>query len=176
MLRFNFAEVTESTFEKYLRADILFIILVAVSVFAALNFAKSRVQEEIANLDINIKAFEAEKRRLKDVRKIEKTLREKKKELEFKLSVFDDLNRKRKVPDYLYFFANSNNMENVWLLSLSSRGNIQLTGFSRGLNNLHRFLRTVENRFNGVTMEKTFFIPVFSKTDGIYKFDLKIHP
>ncbi len=177
MLRFDFAKVTESKFEKYVRPDLLFVLLVFIAVIGVTLFIESNIKQEIQRVKSKITSLEREKNRLKNIGKIEKELLKKKKELEFKLSVFDDLNKKRKVPDFLYFFSSSKYMENVWLVSLSLKGkSLEIGGVCPDLRRFYTLLEDIDLNMGMVTMKDTVYVPIPLEKNrkGIYRFSLKV--
>jgi len=156
MLRFNFAEVKESTFEKYLKPDVLFLVLVILGAFSVEIFLENSIKSQIEVARQKIREFQAEKRRLRKIQSIEKNLTAKKRELEEKLKVVTELDRRRLVPKPLYFFSSKENMKGVWLneLKLSSK-RVYVNGNIWNIKEFPTFLKKVENSIGNVKFKQT---------------------
>ncbi|MEO2083617.1 MAG: hypothetical protein ABGX12_06305, partial [Desulfurobacteriaceae bacterium] len=147
MLRFNFAEVKESKFAKYVRPDLLFLILVLLVVFSVSWAYQNSFKKQIRAVSQQIDTLNRERQRLNKIKKEEKRYKELKKELQLKLSVVSKLDKGRQVPSVLYFFSNPNNLNGIWLDQLSLRdGILNITGNAYTLDNLKEFLSKVETK------------------------------
>ncbi|RUM44375.1 MAG: hypothetical protein DSY35_02215 [Desulfurobacterium sp.] len=155
MLRFNFADVKESRLEKYIKPDVIFAVLIVMLALAVGVMMENNLREEISLVKSKISQLEAEKRRLRKIGRQEKILREKQQELERKLSIVRELSEKRKVPSFLYFFADPENMQGVWLTALSVKGNrLELQGNCRTLDEMYRFIDKVDKKLGTVTFKE----------------------
>ena len=155
MLRFNFAEVKEPAFKKYLKPDILFLILVILGVFGAEMFLESSIKSQIEAVNLKIRKFQAEKRRLRNIQSIERKLITKKKELEEKLKMVSELDKRRQVPKSLYFFASKENMKGVWLNELALSSNeIYLDGNIWNIKKFPEFLEKIEDSIGNVYLKQ----------------------
>ena len=156
MLRFNFAEVRESAFEKYVRPDLLFLILVVIAAIGIELFLESSLKSQIEMTKREIARLEAEKRRLFRIQREEKSLITKKKMLEEKLRVVSELEKNRKVPKPLYFFGSKENMKGIWLNELRISG--KLVGVNGNIWNIEQFpdfLKKVETEIGRVLFRQT---------------------
>ncbi|TCK06478.1 PilN domain-containing protein [Phorcysia thermohydrogeniphila] len=155
MLRFNFADVKESRLEKYLKPDVIFAVLIVFLALAVGALMESNLKEEVSVVKSRIAQLEAEKKRLRKIEKQEKVLREKQQELERKLAIVRELSERRKVPAFLYFFADPENMQGVWLTSLAVKGNqLELEGNCKTLEEMYRFIDKVDRKLGTVTFKE----------------------
>ena len=155
MLRFNFADVKESRLEKYLKPDVIFAVVIVVLALTGGILMENGLREEISVVRDRIAQLEAEKKRLRKIEKQEKVLREKQQELERKLSIVRELSERRKVPPFLYFFADPENVQGVWLTSLSIKGNrLELEGNCKTLEEMYRFIDKVDRKLGTVTFRE----------------------
>jgi len=115
MLRFNFAETKKSKFKKHLQVDLLFSVLVMLSAYYVVNLQALSVEREINLVNSRISKLQKLLNELKMVKKDEKKLMSLKRELEKKLSAASKLKRRKRVPEFLYFFADPENLEGIWL-------------------------------------------------------------
>ena len=156
MLRFNFAERKESTYARYIKPDLIFFALIILTVFVGSYFYTLSLKQEIRNAQLQIESLNREIRRLHRIQRTEKELISRKRELQKKLKIVSELDAKRKVPAFLYFFANPNNVKNVWLNSLTYSGNyLELTGGTFNINRFPEFLRISEENLGRVLFRKT---------------------
>lgn len=157
MLRFNFAETKESAYSKYLKPDLIFFLLIVFSVSVGTYLYTLSLNQKIKNAQLQIDNLRREIRRLHQVQRTEKELLSKKKELQKKLSVVSQLDKRRKVPGFLYFFAEPDNVKNVWLDSLSYTGNrLQLVGGTLNIDKFPDFLNISEEKLGSILFRKTF--------------------
>jgi len=115
MLRFNFAEIRESKFKKYLQVDLLFFILVVFISYLAVQLQVLSIRQEINSVNSRISELQRSLNKLRMIKRDEKRLLSLKSKLKKKLSVVSELERKRHVPKFLYFFADPKNLKGVWL-------------------------------------------------------------
>ena len=156
MLRFNFAEVKESAVEKYLKPDLIFLILVVLAAVAAGFFVQKKVEEEIGKVEAQIAKLNAEIKRLRKVKEEEKKLIEKRKELQEKLEIVSKLSSGREVPKALYFFASKENVEGIWLDRLQLAGStVKVEGNIWDINQFPTFLKKVETEIGRVLFRQT---------------------
>ncbi len=156
MLRFNFAEVRESAFEKYIRPDLLFLILVVLLAITAGLFIEKSIRSEIEKTQREISRLEAEKRRLRNIQKEEKSLIAKKKELEEKLKIVSQLDKGRQVPKPLYFFVSEENMKNIWLNQIKLTGDkVSVNGNIWRIEEFPLFLKRVEEKIGTILFRQT---------------------
>ncbi|WP_456341675.1 hypothetical protein [Thermovibrio sp.] len=156
MLRFNFAEIRESAFEKYVKPDIIFLILVVVAAIGLELFFENSVKAEIELTKREIARLEAEKKRLRRVQREEKKLITKKKELEEKLRIVSNLDKNRKVPKPLYFFASNENMKDIWLNQLKLSGKkVHVNGNIWRVEEFPLFLKRVEENIGDILFRQT---------------------
>jgi len=177
MLRFNFADVKESPIEKYVKPDIIFAVLIVMLAFSVGVMLENNLKEEISLVKSRIAQLEAEKRRLRKIEKQEKILREKQQELERMLSIVRELSERRKVPPFLYFFADPQNLQGVWLTALSVKGNkLELEGNCKTLKEMYRFIDKVDKNLGTVTFKgaklKTFEDEKLNFRIDFYNFQL----
>ena len=156
MLRFNFAERKESAYAKYIRPDIVFLVFVLSTVLIGSYIYANSIQQRIEKTQKRIVKLEGEIRRLKQIQRKEKELISAKKELQRKLEVVSRLDRNRKVPQFLYFFAKPSNVKYVWLSKLDYSGDqLRLTGGTQDINKFPVFLKIVEDDLGKVLFRKT---------------------
>ena len=156
MLRFNFAERKESTYAKYVKPDLIFLVVVFLTVLVGSYIYINSVQQQIENTQRQIAKLQGEIRRLRQVQRKEKELISTKKELQKKLEVVSRLDRNRRVPQFLYFFAEPSNVKYVWLSELDYSGNqIRLTGGTQYIDKFPDFLKIVENNLGKILFRKT---------------------
>ena len=157
MLRFNFAETKESTYSKYLKPDLIFFFLIILSVIIGTYLYTATLKQEIKNAQLQIDSLNREIRRLHQIQRTEKELISRKKELQRKLEVVSLLDKRRKVPAFLYFFADPNNVKDIWIDSLNYSGNqLQLTGGTFNIKKFPYFLKILEENLGNILFRKTF--------------------
>jgi len=151
MLRFNFAELRESKFEKYVRTDIIFLVFVLAGAFAADYFAELSLNRKIDQLNRKIAQLRSEEARLKRVRREVSRLEKLRKELQHRLSVVAQLEKGRQVPGYLYFHGDPKNVRGVWLTELASKNKLlKIKGGTFKVKNLPSFIGKIENHLGKV--------------------------
>ncbi|ADU96867.1 Fimbrial assembly family protein [Thermovibrio ammonificans HB-1] len=156
MLRFNFAELKESKFEKYVRPDLIFLVFVLLLVFAVYYFWVSSIESQISAVDSKIARLRAEKARLLRVQREVGRLKKLEQELKHKLSVVSELERKRHVPQFLYFFGNPDYVKGIWLTELSSKGKLlHVKGATFNVKRVPLFLQYVETNLGNVVFRET---------------------
>ena len=157
MLRFNFAETKESAYSKYLKPDLIFFFLIIVSVAVGTYLYSASLNREIKNAQLQINSLKREISRLRQIQRSEKELISRKRELQKKLDVVSQLDRKRKVPAFLYFFADPDNVKNIWLDSLEYTGNqLYLVGGTFNIKKFPDFLKISEEKLGSILFRKTF--------------------
>ncbi len=157
MLRFNFAETKESAYSKYLKPDLIFFFLIIVSVAIGTYLYSVSLNQEIKNAQLQINSLRREISRLRQIQRSEKELISRKRELQKKLDVVSQLDRKRKVPAFLYFFADPDNVKNIWLDSLEYTGNqLYLVGGTFNIKKFPDFLKISEEKLGSILFRKTF--------------------
>jgi len=179
MLRFNFAETKESALEKYLKPDILVVILTAVAIFGSYFYLQNNIREEIAKVEKEIERLKAEEKRLKKIQKQEKKLLKKKKELREKLAVVEVLSKNRQVPQPLYFFNFAENPYGVSMKRLSINGpEVEVMGEAEDLNSIALFIEETEKNIGRVKLNQSFRwkkIPAQGwQRKPVYRFELKV--
>jgi type IV pilus assembly protein PilN len=156
MLRFNFAEVKESAVEKYLKPDLIFLILVVLAALAAGFFLQKQLEEKIKRADAQIAELNAEIKRLKKIKEEENRLLKKKKELQRKLEIVSKLSTGREVPKPLYFFASRENVNGIWLDKLQLTGStVKVEGNIWDVRQFPDFLKKVETQIGKVLFRQT---------------------
>lgn len=179
MLRFNFAEVKESKFDKYVRPDIFFVVFILLLVFAVDFYWEQAVNSELAMVNNKIQKLEQQKKRLESIERKERELIGYKEKLKQKLNVVSELKERRYVPQFLYFFGNSTNRAGVWLDSLSYRRNgLSLVGNSMNLKYLYSFIGKVDNKLGPVLFKnarlQTINLKNLNKKINYYKFQVNL--
>ena len=156
MLRFNFAEYRESTYSKYVKPDLMFLFVVLVVVFFFSYFCYSTTTHQLKLAQSKIQTLKREIHRLRQIQQSEKELIATRKELQKKLKIVSMLDKNRKVPQFLYFFANPENVKNVWLDSLTYSGR-QLTvkGGTLKIKSFPEFLKISEEKLGRVLFRET---------------------
>ena len=156
MLRFNFAEVKESALEKYLKPDLIFLILVIIAALGAGFFLQKQLEEKIKEAQAQIAKLNAEIQRLKKVKEEEKRLVKKRQELQQKLKIVSKLSSGREVPRPLYFFALKDNVNGIWLDSLQlADSKVRVKGNIWDINQFPLFLKKVETDIGTVLFRQT---------------------
>ena len=156
MLRFNFAETRESAYSKYLKPDLFFLILVVATVIVGVFFYTSSLKEEIRKAQSRIEQLNREIRRLHQIQRREKELLSMKKELQRKLTIVSRLDKNRKVPQFLYFFANPENVKGIWLNSLDYSGRkLVVSGGTLNIQRFPNFLSITEEKLGRVLFRST---------------------
>jgi type IV pilus assembly protein PilN len=179
MLRFNFAETRESKFAKYIRVDVLFIVFLVSLVFAIDLYWERAITREITKVESEIQKLELEKKKFKKIEKKRRKLIKYRKELQKKLAVVKELEKKRYVPQFLYFFGNEKNVAGVWLDSVSYHGNsLSIEGNSLNLEYLYSFIRKLDNNlgtvfFKGASLQSMELKNLNKKVD-YYKFQVNV--
>jgi type IV pilus assembly protein PilN len=157
MLRFNFAESRGTKIRKSLLLD-LALVLIILSIFViGIKLQISILDRQIYSLEEGIRDLKSERLRLKKVEAEEKQLIEKEKILKAKLKVISELEERRKVPGFLYYFGDRKNLiSGVWLDSLDQKGKaLVLKGSSFNLKLISRFLANVERDLGKVIFKNT---------------------
>jgi len=155
MLRFNFAERKESSYSKYLKPDLIFFILIVLGIFIGSYFYTASLKQEIRNAQLQIERLNREIKRLHRVQRTEKELISRKKELQKKLRIVSELDVKRKVPAFLYFFADPNNVKDIWLTSLTYSSNrLELKGGTLDITKFPKFLKISEENLGKILFRK----------------------
>jgi len=178
MLRFNFAELKESTIEKYFKPDLLLLILTVITVIGVYLYMESSLKKEIAQIESKIQALRAEQKKLQKIHKQEKKLLKKKRELKEKLAVVEALNNNREVPKALYFFNFTQTPQNITMRRLAINGaEIEVSGETEELTNLANFIQEIEKNIGRVKFKQSFrwqTIPIEGIEKPIYRFELKV--
>ncbi len=151
MLRFNFAEAGKSKFAKYVRPDTFFAVFLLFLVFAVDLYWEQTITGEMVKVKSEVRELEQKKRRLKNIKRKEKKLTQQKDELQKKLAVVKELERKRYVPQFLYFFGDKKNTTGIWFNSISYRENsLSLEGNSINLEYLYGFIGKLDGSLGTV--------------------------
>ena len=175
MLRFNFAELKESKFEKYVRPDIIFLVFVLVCVLAVDYFIENSLQVRLEQLDKKIVLLKKGKIRLRKIRKEVSRLEKLRKELKHRLLVVAQLEKGRQVPYYLYFFGNPKFVNNIWLSELVSKGSLlKIEGGTLKLNNLPKFIGDIENNLGRVLFKDTRRVNLDKLNLEYYNFNFRL--
>ncbi|WP_457680926.1 hypothetical protein [Thermovibrio sp.] len=155
MLRFNFAELKESKFEKYLKADLIFLLtVVSVAVGAGIVIENS-LRKEINRTQREISALRSELNRLKSIQREERKLLSRERELKKKLKIVSRLDKNREVPKPLYFFASRDNVKGVWLNSLEiTQRKVKVNGNIWNIDNFPDFLAKVDEKIGTVLFKE----------------------
>jgi type IV pilus assembly protein PilN len=164
MLRFNFAETERSKFVKYVRPDILFAVFLLSLVFAVDLYREQAITNEMAKVKSEVQKLEQKKRKLKSLKRKEKELIKQKEKFQKKLAVVKKLERKRYVPQFLYFFGNKKNTEGIWFNSISYQGNsLNLEGNSVNLEYLYGFIGKLDSNLGAVLFKNAELRTIESK-------------
>ncbi|MEO2069472.1 MAG: PilN domain-containing protein [Desulfurobacteriaceae bacterium] len=160
MLRFNFANIKPSLAERLLTPEFIIGSLI-FTIFMGFNiYSEVSTRSKISEVERKITYLEQQRNVLKTLEKKEKELREVKAELEKKLAVIEKLEKERKIPNYLYFFGNKENVNGIWLEVLASKGKrLSIVGNAEDMGKLHDFLEKLESRLG-----KTYLKDVKLKT------------
>ncbi len=156
MLRFNFYEREETLIEKALQPDLILAVLLFITVVGALIYSSAELSSQISSLSSEKVRLIAELNRLKAVQVQKKKLEQQKKILEEKLKVISELNAKRKVPDFITFFALRKNVPyGVWLTSVKQSGNTTLAveANAKTLNLMSNFIENIEGSLGNVKLK-----------------------
>jgi len=179
MLRFNFSDVRESPFERYVKPDVVFAISVVLLALALGFVMEDSLKKEISLVESRITQLEAEKRRLRKIGRQEEILREKQQELKRKLSIVRELSEKRKVPPFLYFFISPENIKGIWLTAMSVKGNrLEIQGNCRTLEEMYHFIDRIDKNLGTVTFKeaklKTFKEDKLNLQINFYNFRISV--
>ena len=156
MLRFNFAETRESAYSKYLKPDLFFLLIVIASVIVGTFIYTLSVKEEIRKAQSRIEQLNREIRRLHQIQRREKELLSMKRKLQEKLAVVSKLDKNRKVPRFLYFFADPENVKGIWLNSLDYSGRkLVISGGTLDILRFPNFLSVTEEKLGRVLFRST---------------------
>ncbi len=166
MLRFNFIETREAELRKLVTPDLILSILLIVLLVVILQFQISKLNGQIEHLNREFARLKAEESRLKRIEEREKQLLKKKEILKRKLEIISELDRKRKVPAFLYYFGSRKNViSGVWLDSIDQKGKkLVLKGGSFNLKLISAFLANIEQNLGRVIFKNTKL--VFEKVPG----------
>jgi len=155
MLRFNFAELSESKFGKYLKIDAVFLFLVLLLVHLAANWQISSINKKISILDSRISKLQATLKKLTKIKKNEKKLLSLKDKLRVKLSVVNELERRRHVPEFLYFFSDPQNLRGIWLEQLRyDLDTLRITACTLDVRYISLFFKNIERKLGAVQLKK----------------------
>ena len=155
MLRFNFAERKESTYSKFVKPDLIFFVFLMLGIFIGNHFYTTALEQEIKSAQLRIDRLNREIKRLHRVQRTEKELISLKKELQRKLKIVSALDIKRRVPSFLYFFADSNHVKNIWLTYLIYSDNrLELEGGTLNVARFPKFLEISEENLGKILFRK----------------------
>ena len=179
MLRFNFAETRESKFVKYVRPDIIFVVFLLSLIFAIDLYWEQTITSEMAKVKSEIQKLELEKKKFKRIEGKRKKLIKCKEELQKKLAIVKELERKRYVPQFLYFFGNRKNTSGIWFDSISYRENsLNLEGYSMNLEYLYSFIRRLDNNLGTVLFKnarmEAMEVKELNRKINYYKFQVNV--
>ncbi len=156
MLRFNFAERKETVYGKYIKPDLIFLFVVLAVVFFGINVYTKAVKKDIERTQSQISGLKQEINRLHRIQRKEKELISLKEEYKRKLRVVSSLDRNRRVPAFLYFFAKPSNVRGIWLDSLDYQGeNLLVVGNIKDINKFPSFLKIVEEKLGSILFKDT---------------------
>lgn len=154
MLRFNFAETKESKFSRYIRLDILFLVLIFLFAYLINSYQVSDLKGRINQVSNKISHLEREIRRLKGYRVAEKQLLQSKQILKRKLEIVKALDRRRQVPKFLYFFSKKKNLVGVWLNKLNYKvDNLKVEANTFSVGSIPQFFRKIETDLGVVKLK-----------------------
>ncbi|WP_297445724.1 PilN domain-containing protein [Desulfurobacterium sp.] len=180
MLRFNFLEKKETFVEKILKPDIILAVLLALALTGGLSWYTGQLKLEELSLRKENARLDKELVRLRKIQREEKLLIKKRQVLKKKLQVISELDKKREVPRYIYFFAARNNVPyGVWLIGLRQSGNsLFIEGGAYNLKLVSKFLKNVEQNLGTVKFKQTSYEEYKSKesnkTYHYYKFQFTV--
>jgi len=157
MLRFNFAEVKESAVSKFIKPDVIFLLLVIAGALGVILYEKASLEEELRVINGQIVKLQKERERLIKVKRKEKELTELRKKLKEKLAVVSNLQKGRQVPPELYFFGNPENVRDIWLDSLKIKPlkKVEVKGNLWDIKELPDFLKRVEEEIGTVVFQRS---------------------
>ncbi|OMH41268.1 PilN domain-containing protein [Desulfurobacterium indicum] len=180
MLRFNFLEKKETFVEKLLKPDVILAVLLALALAGGLSWYTGQLKMQEATLKQENARLDKELARLKKIQREEKRLIKTRETLQKKLQVISELDRKRDVPQYIYFFADRKNVPyGVWLTGLRQSGdNIFIEGGAYNLKLVSTFLKNIEQGLGSVKFRQTSYEEYKSKDTGktyhYYKFQFNV--
>ncbi len=155
MLRFNFAETRESRIKKYLREDLIFLVVVLLITISAFLLIKTQTEKKINKVNAEIAKLNREKYRLQNIQRLLRSLRIKRNKLKEKLAVVSELDRRRKVPKPLYFFLQKEYMKGVWLKEVKLTSNsVKTIGNIWKVEKFPIFLKSVEENIGKVLFKE----------------------
>ncbi|HEX9813555.1 MAG TPA: PilN domain-containing protein [Myxococcota bacterium] len=158
MLQINLLPVREARREEDLRQFRNQGLLVLLLVCAAIGFAWSHINEEIANSNTRIAQMQRDIDQYNPQLEQVAAFRKKKKELETKIGVIDELDRARSGPVRVLSELAARTPDRLWLTSLSTEGaTILMAGESLDNDLVALFLRSLgESRyFAEVDLDRT---------------------
>ncbi|WP_457567395.1 PilN domain-containing protein [Desulfurobacterium sp.] len=157
MLRFNFLEKKETIVEKILKPDVILAVLLGLALAGGLSWYTGQLKMQESELKQESLKLDKELARLKRIQQEEKRLVKIREALKKKLGVISELEKKRHVPEYLYFFASRKNVPyGVWLTGLKQNGkNLFIEGGAYNLNLVSAFLKNVEQGLGEVKFRQT---------------------
>ena len=179
MLRFNFAERRETVYGKYIKPDLIFLLIVLAVVFFGTSAYTRAVKKDIERIQVQISRLNHEINRLHRIQREEKELMSLKEEFKRKLKVVSRLDQNRKVPAFLYFFAKPSNVNGVWLDSLDYQGeNLLVVGNIEDINKFPLFLKITEEKLGDILFKDARMQVYEDRKSGIkviyYKFDFGV--
>ncbi len=180
MLRFNFLEKEESLIEKVLKPDIVLALLIAFLVSGGLFWYVGQLKNRETILKRESLKLDRELARLKKVQSDEKKLLQERTRLKKKMEIISELDNKRKVSQFVYFFADRRNIPSeVWLKGLKQDGNkVFIEGEAYNLKIISQFLKNIEENLGNVTFKDTVYEEYTSKSTGktykYYKFRFNV--
>jgi len=157
MLRFNFIESREAKLRKLITPELVLVVVIVIGSIVVVVSQISGLNHQIDSLNKEFSRLKAEEARLRKIEIEEKRLLERKKILKRKLEIISELDRRRKVPGFLYYFGDRKNLiSGVWLDSLDQKGKtLVLKGGSFNLKLISKFLANVERDLGKVIFKNT---------------------
>ena len=151
MLRFNFVKSRKTAVLEDILPDLVFIgtliAIVGIGNYAYVSYLKGKIEEAQ-------KQERQLRRKIENLHRIQKEgqkFMSLKEELRRKLNIMANLNKKRKVPAFLYFFSKPQNIKGIWLDSiLYSDSQLLLTGGTLEIKNFPKFLSLTENKLGEI--------------------------
>jgi type IV pilus assembly protein PilN len=179
MLRFNFAEARESKFVKYIHPDLIFAVFLLSLVFAIDLYWERTITNELVKVKSEIQKLEREKKKFKRIEGKRKKLIKYREELQKKLAVVKELESKRYVPQFLYFFGDKKNTYGIWFDSISYRENsLSLEGYSINLEHLYSFIGKLDSNLGTVLFKnanlQTIKLKNLNRKINYYKFQVNL--
>jgi len=177
MLRFNFVETKEVKLKKFLVPELIISILIIVVFLVGVQVQILSLDKEISHFNKEIRRLKAEESRFKRIeREEERQLVEKKRVIRNKLRIITELDRKRKVPAFLYYFGKRENVDpGVWLYSIDKKGNrLVIKGGALNLSLISSFLSKIEKNLGRVVFKSTELVLGKSSKVNYYKFQFTV--